>query len=186
MNHAIWGDVGSYGLSGAPALWRLRSSRLNPIRVFVGSFRIDSSARSRHRQTWPQDGSHDKSGKGFPVGSLLEHHGKLSTELSWPQRSYLSAIKAVFVPPTRVNAATIATHQHSKFTMLLSRLPRSSSPAFRRIPHIRTAVKWAPAQDLWDDPRGPLGIDKPSPPLAPLTADSPQWLRDLHNNGVSC
>ena len=45
-------------------------------------------------------------------------------------------------------------------------------------------LTWA-EQDHWTDERGPLGVDRPSPELAPLTADSPQWLRDLHKNGVS-
>lgn len=40
-------------------------------------------------------------------------------------------------------------------------------------------------QDNWTDPRGPLGIDRPSPKLAELTPESPQWLHDLHRNGVS-
>lgn len=48
----------------------------------------------------------------------------------------------------------------------------------------RTVVTWA-EQDNWEDPRGPLGVDRPSPKLAPLTSDSPQWLHDLHKNGVS-
>lgn len=43
-------------------------------------------------------------------------------------------------------------------------------------------MKWA-IQDEWEDPRGPLNVNNPSPKLAPLTADSPQWLRDLHKNG---
>ena len=49
---------------------------------------------------------------------------------------------------------------------------------------IRTVVTWA-EQDNWEDPRGPLGIDRPSPKLAPLTPQSPQWLHELHRNGVS-
>lgn len=44
-------------------------------------------------------------------------------------------------------------------------------------------VTWA-VQDQWEDPRGPLGVDKASPKLAPLTSDSPEWLRNLHHNGV--
>ena len=48
----------------------------------------------------------------------------------------------------------------------------------------RSLVTWA-EQDNWEDPRGPLGIDRPSPKLAPLTSESPKWLHDLHNNGVS-
>lgn len=51
-------------------------------------------------------------------------------------------------------------------------------------PSFRTVVSWA-EQDHWEDPRGPLGVDRPSPKLAPLTPESPQWLHDLHNNGVS-
>lgn len=47
----------------------------------------------------------------------------------------------------------------------------------------RTVVTWA-EQDNWEDPRGPLGVDRPSPKLAPLTPNSPSWLKDLHNNGV--
>jgi hypothetical protein len=39
-------------------------------------------------------------------------------------------------------------------------------------------------QDHWDDPRGPLGVDNPSPKLAVPNDDSPQWLHDLHHNGV--
>ena len=42
-----------------------------------------------------------------------------------------------------------------------------------------------PEQDHWKDPRGPLGIDRRSPKLARLTSESPQWLHDLHRNGVS-
>lgn len=38
-------------------------------------------------------------------------------------------------------------------------------------------------QDSWEDPHGPLGIDRPSPQLASLTADSPEWLRHLHEHG---
>lgn len=49
----------------------------------------------------------------------------------------------------------------------------------------RSVVTWA-EQDHWEDPRGPLGIDRPSPKLAPLTAESPQWLSDLQRDGVSC
>lgn len=45
-------------------------------------------------------------------------------------------------------------------------------------------LTWA-EQDNWTDPRGPLGVDRPSPKLAELTPESPQWLRDLHRNGVS-
>lgn len=51
-------------------------------------------------------------------------------------------------------------------------------------PSARTVVTWA-EQDNWEDPRGPLGVDRPSPKLAPLTPESPKWLHDLHNNGVS-
>lgn len=43
---------------------------------------------------------------------------------------------------------------------------------------------WA-EQDRWNDARGPLGVNNPSPKLAPLTPESPQWLHDLHRNGVS-
>jgi hypothetical protein len=49
---------------------------------------------------------------------------------------------------------------------------------------IRKILTWA-EQDHWEDPRGPFGIDRPSPKLAPLTPESPQWLHDLHRNGVS-
>lgn len=51
--------------------------------------------------------------------------------------------------------------------------------------HVDGKVIGWPEQDVWDDPKGPFGVDRPSPQLAPLTADSPQWLRDLHQNGVS-
>lgn len=47
----------------------------------------------------------------------------------------------------------------------------------------RTAITWA-IQDHWEDADGPLGVNRPSPKLAPLTAKSPQWLRELHDNGV--
>jgi hypothetical protein len=87
--------------------------------------------------------------------------------------------------------------------MLRSRVPRLSlalkSPALfgtthRRAPPViaRRALS-TPAeepltwnrQDDWEDARGPLGIDSPSPKLAALTSQSPQWLRDLHRDGVS-
>lgn len=59
-----------------------------------------------------------------------------------------------------------------------------STAASRAVAHsTRSVVTWA-EQDNWEDPRGPLGIDRPSPKLAPLTAESPKWLHDLHNNGV--
>lgn len=41
---------------------------------------------------------------------------------------------------------------------------------------------WA-VQDQWEDPRGPLGVDRPSPKLAPLTSESPEWLHNLYLNG---
>lgn len=56
--------------------------------------------------------------------------------------------------------------------------------SFRIVPPARNVVTWA-EQDNWEDPRGPLGIEKPSPKLALLAPNSPQWLRDLHRNGVS-
>jgi hypothetical protein len=49
---------------------------------------------------------------------------------------------------------------------------------------VQPTFTWA-EQDRWKDPRGPMGVDKPSPKLAPLTSESPQWLHDLHRNGVS-
>lgn len=48
---------------------------------------------------------------------------------------------------------------------------------------VQPTLTWA-EQDRWEDPRGPMGVDKPSPKLAPLTPESPQWLHDLHRNGV--
>ncbi|KAJ2980963.1 hypothetical protein NQ176_g2319 [Zarea fungicola] len=54
--------------------------------------------------------------------------------------------------------------------------------SFRIVPPARNVVTWA-EQDNWEDPRGPLGIEKPSPKLALLAPNSPQWLRDLHRNG---
>ncbi|KAK2589642.1 hypothetical protein QQS21_012682 [Conoideocrella luteorostrata] len=55
-------------------------------------------------------------------------------------------------------------------------------PYMRPAGHIRTVVTWLD-QDHWEDPRGPLGVDRPSPKLATLTPDSPPWLHDLHKNG---
>ncbi|KAH7160659.1 hypothetical protein EDB81DRAFT_879008 [Dactylonectria macrodidyma] len=76
--------------------------------------------------------------------------------------------------------------------MILTKLARGATPAFRgaqpfrntavRPSRFQTVVTWA-EQDHWEDPRGPLGIERPSPKLAPLTLESPQWLRDLHKNG---
>lgn len=75
--------------------------------------------------------------------------------------------------------------------MMINELSRSAIPVLRQAQPLRTVVQptrtvltWA-EQDHWEDPRGPLGIDRPSPKLAPLTLESPQWLHDLHNNGVS-
>ncbi len=76
--------------------------------------------------------------------------------------------------------------------MLLTKLDRVSQTALRKaqpttlrtIAPVRSVVTWA-EQDQWEDPRGPLGVDRPSPKLAPLTKDSPAWLHDLHNKGVS-
>ncbi|WVW84368.1 hypothetical protein I302_106402 [Kwoniella bestiolae CBS 10118] len=69
--------------------------------------------------------------------------------------------------------------------MLVTRaVRRLTTSIWTQTPRLaRNVVQWAPAQDLWDDPRGPLGIDKPSPKLAALTTDSPQWQRDLHDKG---
>ncbi|KAL3440168.1 hypothetical protein BJX65DRAFT_315049 [Aspergillus insuetus] len=47
---------------------------------------------------------------------------------------------------------------------------------------VQAALTWA-EQDNWEDPRGPWGIERPSPPLAKPTSNSPQWLHDLHQNG---
>ena len=44
-------------------------------------------------------------------------------------------------------------------------------------------LTWA-EQDNWTDPRGPMGVQRPSPKLAELTPESPQWLHDLHRDGV--
>ncbi|KAJ0121515.1 uncharacterized protein J7T55_008679 [Diaporthe amygdali] len=74
--------------------------------------------------------------------------------------------------------------------MILTSLSQRARPAFRKVqpfrmvarPSSRTVVTWA-EQDHWEDPRGPLGVDRPSPKLAPLTQESPQWLHDLHRNG---
>lgn len=70
------------------------------------------------------------------------------------------------------------------------KLVRRTTPALHKIQSslaasrpARTVVTWA-EQDNWEDPRGPLGIDRPSPKLAPLTPESPSWLNDLHKNGV--
>ena len=49
---------------------------------------------------------------------------------------------------------------------------------------LRSKITWA-FQDNWEDPSGPMGIHNPSPKLAALTTDSPQWLHDLHKQGVS-
>lgn len=76
--------------------------------------------------------------------------------------------------------------------MILTSLSQRARPVFRKVqpfrmvarPSSRTVVTWA-EQDHWEDPRGPLGVDRPSPKLAPLTQESPQWLHDLHRNGVS-
>lgn len=75
--------------------------------------------------------------------------------------------------------------------MLASRIARAAKPAFGMVRMLGTtaqpsqpAFTWA-EQDHWEDPRGPLGIERPSPKLAPLTSQSPQWLHDLHRNGVS-
>lgn len=75
--------------------------------------------------------------------------------------------------------------------MVLTEVVRGAAPGFRKVnvfrafaTPIRTLITW-PEQDKWEDPRGPLGIDRPSPKLAPLTSESPQWLHDLHNKGVS-
>jgi hypothetical protein len=68
--------------------------------------------------------------------------------------------------------------------MTLSEPPRDAIPTLRQAQPLRAVVTWV-EQDHWEDPRGPLGIDRPSPKLAPLTHESPHWLHDLHNNGVS-
>lgn len=70
--------------------------------------------------------------------------------------------------------------------MVLNNLSQFTRPALRRLlrPSFRNVVTWA-EQDHWEDPRGPLGVDRPSPKLAALTPESPQWLHDLHHNGVS-
>lgn len=76
--------------------------------------------------------------------------------------------------------------------MILTSLSQCARPALHKVHHVRmvlrpsarTVVTWA-EQDNWEDPRGPLGVDRPSPKLAPLTPESPKWLHDLHNNGVS-
>lgn len=76
--------------------------------------------------------------------------------------------------------------------MILTKLARGSTSAFRKVqslratvdrPTTRTIVSWA-EQDHWEDPSGPLGIDRPSPKLAPLSPESPPWLHNLHRNGV--
>jgi hypothetical protein len=69
--------------------------------------------------------------------------------------------------------------------MILTKLARATATgSLPRLRSVRTQVTWA-TQDGWDDPRGPLGLERPSPKLAPLTADSPEWLRNLHRDGVS-
>lgn len=76
--------------------------------------------------------------------------------------------------------------------MILTKLARGATSAFRKLqplratvdrPTSRTVVSCA-EQDRWEDPRGPLGIDRPNPKLAPLGPESPPWLHDLHRNGV--
>lgn len=44
-------------------------------------------------------------------------------------------------------------------------------------------LTWA-EQDKWTDQQGPMGVQRPSPKLAVPTPESPQWLHDLHRDGV--
>jgi hypothetical protein len=69
--------------------------------------------------------------------------------------------------------------------MILTKLARATATvSLPRLRCVTTQVTWA-TQDGWDDPRGPLGLARPSPKLAPLTADSPEWMHNLHRDGVS-
>ncbi|KAI8312068.1 hypothetical protein K4K59_006424 [Colletotrichum sp. SAR11_240] len=75
--------------------------------------------------------------------------------------------------------------------MLLNNLCRRGTPSFGKLRSTRAVIRAQPKrtvitwleQDNWEDPKGPLGINRPSPKLAPLTPESPQWLHDLHKRG---
>ncbi|KAF4474762.1 putative phytanoyl-CoA dioxygenase [Colletotrichum fructicola Nara gc5] len=75
--------------------------------------------------------------------------------------------------------------------MLLNHLCRRGTPSFCKLRSTQAVIRAQPKrtiitwleQDNWEDPKGPLGINRPSPKLAPLTPESPQWLHDLHKRG---
>ncbi|KAL4813452.1 hypothetical protein BDW67DRAFT_177894 [Aspergillus spinulosporus] len=70
----------------------------------------------------------------------------------------------------------------SEVAQRAARVVRKAEPYGGLARPVQAAMTWV-EQDKWEDLRGPWGIERPSPKLARPTAESPQWLHDLHCNG---
>lgn len=57
-------------------------------------------------------------------------------------------------------------------------------PTSTRPPYTAMVVSFV-TQNQWNDAKGPMNVDKPSPVLATKGDQDPQWLKDLQRDGVS-